>query len=249
MGSLWKKGFSFSIAFHVMLASVFGLFLAYGYVEPPPKNETFFEVVIDEPEGGSGQPEESSGSEGVNNQQLFTLPNVMQQSAVDKDDVVDQPKEHKLSNQNTKPNSNNSKSTNTQRNSGKTSNSSNSTGGSSSAENNSKGSGGEGGSNGIGKGGASDSDKAAAIERFVRMVENNKGSYPYMALKQNKQGVTYVYVKLDALGSVVSHYVATSSGDKGLDDASLKAVKKSCPFSHGLGEELTMNVPVRWTIN
>lgn len=92
-------------------------------------------------------------------------------------------------------------------------------------------------------------DKAAAIERFVRTVERNKGAYPYMALRQNKQGVAYIYVKLDEAGSISSHYLANSSGDKSLDEAAMKAVKNTCPFSHGLGESLAMTVPVRWMLN
>ncbi|MDR3348515.1 MAG: energy transducer TonB [Acidaminococcales bacterium] len=100
-----------------------------------------------------------------------------------------------------------------------------------------------------GAGTAGGSKLAETIERFVRRVERNKGAYPYMALKQNKTGVAHIYVKLNADGSLAEQYVAASSGEKSLDEGALKAVRKACPFPHGLPGGLAMTVPVRWTLS
>jgi protein TonB len=99
------------------------------------------------------------------------------------------------------------------------------------------------------KSGAGTPDLAEIIEKFVRRVERNKGAYPYMALKQSKTGVAHIYVKLDADGFLTAQYVAASSGEKSLDDGALKAVRKACPFPHGLPGGLAMTVPVRWALN
>jgi TonB family protein len=106
---------------------------------------------------------------------------------------------------------------------------------------------GSGSGSGVGTGAGT--ARAAVIERFVRQVEKNKGSYPYFALRQHKEGISYIYVKLAADGSLAQHYVTASAGEKSLDDAALKAIGNSCPFPHGLGGELVITVPVRWTIN
>lgn len=96
---------------------------------------------------------------------------------------------------------------------------------------------------------AGGANRAAEIERFVAAVETqNKRNYPYMALKRNLTGRAVAHVELDAAGNLVSVYIGVSSGIELLDAAAVKAVRAACPFRHGLGTGLAMDVPVSYTL-
>lgn len=104
------------------------------------------------------------------------------------------------------------------------------------------------GLNGIsGQNGSSAADRSAAIDRFVSRVEVHK-EYPYMALKRNQEGRPVVRVELDAEGNLISAALSGPSGISSLDNAAVKAVRSACPFQHGLGEALSIEVPVRYQL-
>ena len=126
----------------------------------------------------------------------------------------------------------------------------------SSSANGSGGSGasGNGGSNGTrnsgtgaGGGNASTEDKYSVAARFARAVEAHK-VYPYAAVRLNQQGTVTVSVTIDASGNLVAANVI-SSVNGNLDKAALNAVYSACPFQHGLGESITMQVPVKFYLN
>lgn len=106
------------------------------------------------------------------------------------------------------------------------------------------GSGGTGSAKNQGSGGE---DRYSVASRFARAVEAHK-VYPYAAVRLNQEGTVTVSVTIDASGNLVSANVL--SGVNGnLDKAALNAVNKACPFPHGLGESITMQVPVKFYLN
>lgn len=97
------------------------------------------------------------------------------------------------------------------------------------------------------KGTISTEDKYSVASRFAQAVESHK-SYPYAAIRLNQQGTVIVNVVIDANGNLVNANVV--SGVNGnLDKAALNAVYSACPFSHGLGESISMDVPVNFYLN
>lgn len=87
-----------------------------------------------------------------------------------------------------------------------------------------------------------------AIGRFLARVESRK-EYPYMAVRRNLTGVVTVGVVIGADGNLQKASIVKSSGAKVLDDAGLKAVKKSCPFKHEVGRTLKMNIPISFNLH
>lgn len=117
---------------------------------------------------------------------------------------------------------------------------------------------GTGGSEGYSEGGSTDGgegtgsgsateDRYSVASRFAQAVESNK-SYPYAAVRLGQQGVVTVNVTLDADGNLVSASVVSSAGGN-LDKAALNAVYASCPFPHGLNDSINMDVPVHFYLN
>lgn len=95
--------------------------------------------------------------------------------------------------------------------------------------------------------GTSSEDKYSVATRFARSVEAHK-VYPYAAVRLNQEGTVTVSVTIDASGNLISANVI--SGVNGnLDKAALNAINKACPFPHGLGESITMQVPVKFYLN
>lgn len=90
-------------------------------------------------------------------------------------------------------------------------------------------------------------DRYSVASRFAQAVENHK-SYPYAAVRLNQQGTVIINVTIDANGNLISAGVV-SSVNGNLDKAALNAVYSACPFSHGLGESISMNVPVNFYLN
>ena len=90
-------------------------------------------------------------------------------------------------------------------------------------------------------------DRYSVASRFAQAVENHK-SYPYAAVRLNQQGTVIINVTIDASGNLISAGVI-SSVNGNLDKAALNAVYNACPFSHGLGESISMNVPVNFYLN
>lgn len=90
-------------------------------------------------------------------------------------------------------------------------------------------------------------DRYSVASRFAQAVENHK-SYPYAAVRLNQQGTVIINVTIDASGNLISVGVV-SSVNGNLDKAALNAVYSACPFSHGLGESISMNVPVNFYLN
>lgn len=90
-------------------------------------------------------------------------------------------------------------------------------------------------------------DKAATIDGFLARVEANK-KYPYMALKRSLEGRPVIYTELDAAGNLVALSLSASSGTESLDKAALAAVRNACPYRHGLGTVLAMEVPVNYQL-
>ena len=105
-----------------------------------------------------------------------------------------------------------------------------------------------GGNNERASGGANvTEDRYSVASRFAQAVENHK-SYPYAAVRLNQQGTVIINVTIDANGNLISAGVV-SSVNGNLDKAALNAVYSACPFSHGLGESISMNVPVNFYLN
>lgn len=105
-----------------------------------------------------------------------------------------------------------------------------------------------GGDNERASGGANvTEDRYSVASRFAQAVENHK-SYPYAAVRLNQQGTVIINVTIDASGNLISAGVV-SSVNGNLDKAALNAVYNACPFSHGLGESISMNVPVNFYLN
>lgn len=90
-------------------------------------------------------------------------------------------------------------------------------------------------------------DRYSVASRFAQAVENHK-SYPYAAVRLNQQGTVIINVTIDASGNLINAGVV-SSVNGNLDKAALNAVYNACPFSHGLGESISMNVPVNFYLN
>lgn len=90
-------------------------------------------------------------------------------------------------------------------------------------------------------------DRYSVASRFAQAVENHK-SYPYTSVRLNQQGTVIINVTIDASGNLISAGVV-SSVNGNLDKAALNAVYSACPFSHGLGESISMNVPVNFYLN
>lgn len=88
----------------------------------------------------------------------------------------------------------------------------------------------------------------AAVNGFAARVEAHK-KYPYMALKRNLEGRPVVYVELDAGGELAALSLSASSGVDSLDKAALEAVRSACPYRHGLGARLAMEVPVQYRLS
>ena len=116
------------------------------------------------------------------------------------------------------------------------------------SENKNSGSGSGGTIEGMTGGGANvTEDRYSVASRFAQAVENHK-SYPYAAVRLNQQGTVIINVTIDANGNLISAGVV-SSVNGNLDKAALNAVYSACPFSHGLGESISMNVPVNFYLN
>ena len=77
--------------------------------------------------------------------------------------------------------------------------------------------------------------------RFAARVEAHK-EYPYNAVKRRQQGAVTTSVTLSADGSLLSASVIGSSGVSSLDESALSAVRASCPFAHGAGHSITLEV-------
>lgn len=106
----------------------------------------------------------------------------------------------------------------------------------------------EGTADGEGEGsGAATEDMGSIASRFAARVEANK-EYPYMAIRRNQTGVAYIGVTISSGGDLLSAYVAGSSGSSLLDDAALSAVYAACPFSHGAGRDISLEVPIHFDL-
>lgn len=79
--------------------------------------------------------------------------------------------------------------------------------------------------------------------RFAARVEANK-VYPYSAVQRGQTGDVLVRVMLAADGGLLSAEVAVSSGVRSLDESALQAARRSCPFPHGAGHTITLEVGV-----
>lgn len=97
------------------------------------------------------------------------------------------------------------------------------------------------GSDSMGEGNVEGLDSIAS--RFAAQVESNK-EYPYMAVRREQTGIVRVTATLSAAGDLAGVYVSGSSGIGVLDDAAIQAVQRSCPFSHGAGQSITLTVPI-----
>ena len=86
---------------------------------------------------------------------------------------------------------------------------------------------------------------SSIANRFVARVEANK-EYPYMAMRRSLEGSVTVSVTIAEDGALVSAGVASSSGVSDLDANALAAVRASCPFPHGAGRTITLDVPVQF---
>lgn len=93
------------------------------------------------------------------------------------------------------------------------------------------------------------SESAGSIAaRFAVRVEQRK-EYPYMAVKRGLTGVVTVGVTLGSDGSLQGAYIAASSGSPLLDESALTAVRHACPFPHGAGCSISLQVPIVYELD
>lgn len=260
---IWKKAFSLSFAFHLVVIVTVGSMVAGFHQEIQRPQEQLITVNL------ADTPEEIEKAQ-ENMSPLSSLKEMFQPNSADNtsESVKDTAKAPDSTSQNTSPapNANNETVNNSGQiaspdgilpggeNTGGTGDTS-SEGFSGSGETSSgSGSGGEsygesGSGNGSneGSGSGATEDRYSVASRFAQAVEANK-SYPYAAVRLNQQGVVTVNVTLDANGNLVSASVVSSAG-KNLDKAALNAVYASCPFPHGLNDSINMDVPVHFYLN
>jgi protein TonB len=101
------------------------------------------------------------------------------------------------------------------------------------------------GSSGAGK--ATGVSVDSVIGAFVSEVERRK-EYPYIARKRGQEGVVTVSVALSAGGELDDLKIVQSSGFSQLDDAAMAAIRRACPFYHGLGRGVRMMVPIDYRL-
>lgn len=94
---------------------------------------------------------------------------------------------------------------------------------------------------------ASTESAADIAARFAARVEANK-EYPYSAVQRQQQGAVTTSVTLSADGSLLSADIVASSGISSLDQSALAAVRASCPFAHGAGHSITIEVTTRFDL-
>jgi protein TonB len=87
----------------------------------------------------------------------------------------------------------------------------------------------------------------SVIGAFVSEVEKRK-EYPYIARKRGQEGVVIVRVALSAGGELDDLTIVESSGFSQLDDAAMSAIRRVCPFYHGLGQGVRMMVPIDYRL-
>jgi len=87
-----------------------------------------------------------------------------------------------------------------------------------------------------------------AVEGLRSRIMKNK-IYPQVARKRNIEGVVQVLLTLDAQGQLLELSVLESSGSKILDKAALSLIKKVLPYDHGLGQEFSVKIPIRYDLS
>ena len=91
-------------------------------------------------------------------------------------------------------------------------------------------------------------DIAGIAASFAAVVDTKK-EYPYLALKRGETGRVEVLVRLNIDGSLDAAEILQSSGVKSLDAGAIKAVEKTCPFSHGAGRMLEFIIPIYYELS
>ena len=104
---------------------------------------------------------------------------------------------------------------------------------------------GSGVGSGIGAGSGPGID--GAILAFLAEIEKHK-EYPYIARKRGLEGVVTLIVELSAAGELNRVQIAQSSGSSQLDDAAAIAIRRVCPFPHGLGHPVGMKIPISYRL-
>ena len=85
-----------------------------------------------------------------------------------------------------------------------------------------------------------------------RVLVDKHMSYPYMAIRRDQTGESYVRVTIDENGHILKSEITGKSGSGILDRASLRTVKKinqfpAIPVSR-FGDEMTFGVKLRYDI-
>lgn len=106
---------------------------------------------------------------------------------------------------------------------------------------------GEGSGQGSGFGAASGPGIDSAILAFLSEVEKRK-EYPYIARKRGHEGVVTLIVELTEAGELNRVQVAQSSGFSQLDEAAASAIRRVCPFAHGLVRPVRMKIPISYRL-
>lgn len=261
---IWKKSFSISFVFHFVVVIIIGAMVAGFHQEiQRPKEELITVNLADTPEQIAKAQEKSSFnsfSKDIENIFKHNSDNDNQNIATKKNEVNENKqieKDEISAEDGILPASNNMTNTisedDTQAISGGIGQEDGEDFSGSENKNSGSGSGGTaegmaGGDNERASGGANvTEDRYSVASRFAQAVENHK-SYPYAAVRLNQQGTVIINVTIDASGNLISAGVV-SSVNGNLDKAALNAVYNACPFSHGLGESISMNVPVNFYLN
>jgi protein TonB len=87
-----------------------------------------------------------------------------------------------------------------------------------------------------------------AVEGLRSRIMKNK-IYPQVARKRNIEGVVQLLLTLDAQGQLLELSILESSGNKILDKAALSLIKKVLPYEHGLGQEFSVKIPIRYDLS
>ncbi len=253
---IWQKAFSLSFAFHLVVIITVGAMLAGFHEEIQRPKEQFITVnLADTPEEIAKANEKASP--------FSKLKNLLDSPAQNNDSNNSQSEEKQNSEskpfQNEPTNPSNSSvgelsspdgvlpPSNSGGNSSNTSASDNEGGNGGSVGSGGGGSTSGGSENGSGDSGASQESLANIAARFSSAVNSNK-QYPYAAKRLGQQGTVGVYVALDASGNLISSQITSSAGNN-LDNAALNAVRNSCPFPHGYGSTVEININVNFYLN
>ncbi len=90
-------------------------------------------------------------------------------------------------------------------------------------------------------------DYSAVLEGLRSRILSEK-AYPAVARKRGMEGIVHLMVSLDPEGELIEVKVIRSSGHRVLDRAAIVLIRRVVPYEHGLGQSLTIEIPIRYSL-